>query len=101
MGYHCISEILLFSFASIGHWICNFVKEYKSKTKIMEAISSIYKSSREESKKAKDKTNKGSSKNTESSDAELVNAYISQVTTSNSWVVYIVWRNYAGIFKGC
>ena len=41
MGYRSISEILPVSFASIGYWIRNFSKEYKSKTEIMEAISNL------------------------------------------------------------
>jgi transposase len=53
MSYRSISEILPVSFASIGYWIRNFTKEYKSKSEIMEAISNLDKSSREQSIKAK------------------------------------------------
>jgi hypothetical protein len=68
MDYRSISELLPVSFASIGYWIRNFAKEYKSKTKIMEAISNLDESSREESGKAKGNT--GSSKDTDSLEAE-------------------------------
>ena len=64
MGYRSISEILPVSFASIGYWIRNFAKEYKSKTEIMEAISNLDKSSLEQSGKAKDKVNIGLSTDT-------------------------------------
>jgi hypothetical protein len=53
MDYRSISKILPVSFASIGYWIRNFAKEYKSKTGIMEAISNLDESSREASGKAK------------------------------------------------
>lgn len=33
MGYRSISEILPVSFASIGYWIRNFAKEYKTKNR--------------------------------------------------------------------
>ncbi|MDR2409380.1 MAG: transposase [Bacteroidales bacterium] len=71
MGYCSISEILLVSFASIGNWIRNFAGEYKSKTEIMEAISNLDKSSLEPSKKSNDKTNTGSSNETNSLESEL------------------------------
>ncbi|MDR0737741.1 MAG: transposase [Prevotellaceae bacterium] len=71
MGYRSISEIIPVSFASIGYWIRTFAKEYKSKTEIMEAISNLDKSSREESKKAKDNANTSSSKDTDFLEAEL------------------------------
>ena len=73
MDYRSISEILPVSFASIGYWIRTFAKEYKSKTEIMEAISNLDKSSREQSRKATDKSNCGSSKDTASLESELAN----------------------------
>ncbi|MDR1097325.1 MAG: transposase [Tannerella sp.] len=72
MGYRSISEILPVSFACIGYWIRNFAKEYKSKTEIMEAISNLDGSSREESRKANDKPATGSSKDPDSLEAEPV-----------------------------
>ncbi len=71
MGYRSISEILPVSFASIGYWIRNFVKEYKTKAEIMEAISNLDKSSGKGSKKAKDNINVASSKETDSLETEL------------------------------
>lgn len=71
MGYRSISEILPVSFASIGYWIRNFVKEYKSKTEIMEAISNLDESSREQFRKAKDKTNTCSAKDIDALESEL------------------------------
>jgi transposase len=73
MGYRSISEILPVSFASVGNWIRTFAIEYKSKTEIMEAISNLDKSSREQSGKATDKSNSGSSKDTTSLESELAN----------------------------
>jgi transposase len=73
MSYRSISKILPVSFASIGYWIRTFAKEYKSKTEIMEAISNLDKSSREQSGKATDKSNSGSSKDTASLESELAN----------------------------
>jgi hypothetical protein len=70
MDYRSISELIPVSFASIGYWIRNFAKEHKSKTEIMEAISSLDESSCEESGKAKDKANTGSSKDTDTLEAE-------------------------------
>jgi hypothetical protein len=72
LDYRSISEILPVSFASIGYWIRSFAKEYKSKTEIMEAISNLDGSSREESRKANDKPATGSSKDPDSLEAELV-----------------------------
>ncbi|WP_294081444.1 transposase [Proteiniphilum sp. UBA5384] len=71
MDYRSISEILPVSFASVGYWIHNFAKEYKSNTEIMEAISNLDKSSLEQSGKEKDKVNTGSSKDTASLESEL------------------------------
>jgi transposase len=71
MGYRSISEIIPVSFASIGYWIRNFAKEYKSKAEIMEAISKLDKLSREQSKKAKNKADTGSSDETKSFESEL------------------------------
>lgn len=73
MGYRSISEILPVSFASIGYWIRNFAKEYKTKAEIMEAISNLDESSRERLKKTKDNPDTVSSKDTESLKAELTN----------------------------
>ncbi|MGL4851233.1 MAG: transposase [Phocaeicola sp.] len=53
MGYRSISEVLPVSFASIGYWIRNFAKEYNTKNEIMEAISQLDTSSRDESEKDK------------------------------------------------
>jgi hypothetical protein len=53
MDYRSISKILPVLFSSIGYWIRNFAKEYKSKTGIMEAIANLDESSREASRKAK------------------------------------------------
>jgi hypothetical protein len=71
MDYRSISEVLPVSFASIGYWIRNFAKEHKSKTKIMEAISNLDESCRDESGKAKGNANAGSSKDTDSLETEL------------------------------
>jgi hypothetical protein len=71
MCYRSISEILPVSFASVGYWIRNFAKEYKSQTEIMEAISNLDKFSLEQSGKEKDKVNTGSSKDTASLESEL------------------------------
>ena len=71
LGYRSISEILPVSFASVGYWIRNFVKEYTTKAEIMEAISNLDKSSGKSSKKAKDNINVASSKETDSLETEL------------------------------
>jgi transposase len=71
MDYRSISEILPVSFASIGYWIRNFAKEYKSKPEIMEAISKIDETSRVESGKAKGIGNTCSSEDTDTLAAEL------------------------------
>lgn len=71
MDYRSISEILPVSFASVGNWIRSFVKENKSKTEIMEAISNLDESSRGDSGKAKDNTHTGTSKDTGSLESEL------------------------------
>jgi transposase len=72
MDYRSIGKILPVSFASIGYWIRNFAKEYKSKTEIMEAISNLDESSRAASKKAKGSVNTtDSSKETDTMEAEL------------------------------
>ena len=71
MDYRSVGEIIPVSFSSLGYWIRNFGKEYKSKTEIMEAISKIDETSRVESGKANGIGSTGSSKDTDTLAAEL------------------------------